>query len=150
MSEHFIDTIDFFPKMTKMYCLSQGCCLTGAWVATAGPGFIKFYSMSPERAPKQRSFHSHVICPMTSIFWWNRSKNHSHNKLNGKQQLLLFCFAFITKNMDQNMATKSLSGNKTAESHIGKSPYNALQAQYWMSIRHVCQWIVPLLMPYWL
>ena len=80
------------------------------------------------------------------IFRWNRSKNHSRNKLNKKRQLLWFCFAFITR----NMATKSLSANKTAKNtHILKSPYNALQAQYWINVRHVCQWLVSLLMLYW-
>jgi len=79
---------------------------------------------------------------MTSIFSWNRSSNHSHNKLNGKQQLLWSCFAFNMRNMGQNTATKSLSAHKTVEnSHILKSPYNALQAQYWINAHHVCQWI---------
>jgi len=87
---------------------------------------------------------------MTSIFPWNRPKNHSHNKLNGKQQLLWSCFAFNTRNMGQNTATKSLSAHKTTEnSHIWKLPYNALQAQYWINAPHVCQWIVSLLMFYW-
>ena len=26
---------------------------------------------------------------------------------------------------------------------------NALQAQHWINVRHVCQWIVSLLIPYW-
>ena len=91
--------------------------------------------------------HSHPICPMTSIFWWNRSKNHSHNKLNKHQQLLWFCFVFITRNMDQCMATKSLSAAENT--HIWKSPYNALQAQYWINLRHVWQWIAALLLLYW-
>ena len=87
---------------------------------------------------------------MTSIVSWNRSKNHSHDKLNGKQQLHWSCSAFITSNMGKNTATKSLSARKTAEnSHVWKSPYNALQAQYWINVGHVCQWIVSLLMPYW-
>ena len=104
----------------------------------------------PERAPKHGVSipHSHLdICPMTSIFWWNWSKTHSHNKLNERQQLLWFWFAFITRSMDQTMATKSLSANKTAENTpIWKSPNNALQAQYWINVRHVCEWFVSLLM----
>ena len=51
---------------------------------------------------------------MTSIFSRNLPKNHSHSNLNEKQQLLWFCFAFITRNMGQNTATKSLSVHKTA------------------------------------
>ena len=39
---------------------------------------------------------------MTSIFSWNWSKNHSRNKLNRKQQLLLSSFDFIIRNMGQN------------------------------------------------
>ena len=114
--------------------------LKAAALRLRGRGFESFIQSppqwAPERAPKQWSFHSHLICPMTSIFWWNRSKNHSHNKLNGKQQLLLSCFAFITGNMAQNMATKSLSALKQQKKdHIG------------MNIHHVCQWIVSLLMP---
>lgn len=42
-------------------------------------------------------------------------KGHSHNKLNGKQQLLWSCFAFVTRIMGQNSATKSLP--------ITKQPY---------------------------
>jgi len=37
------------------------------------------------------------------------SKNHSHNKLNGKQQLPWSRFAFITRNMGHNTATMSAS-----------------------------------------
>ena len=44
----------------------------------------------------------------------NRSKNHSHDKLNRKQLPLWSCFAFITRNIDQNKATKSLYAYKTA------------------------------------
>ena len=129
-----------FPFHSLLH-LHQGCCLTGA-------GRLKVLFKEPEWAVFIP--HSHPICPMTSIFWWNRSKNHSHNKLNEHQQLLWFCFVFITRNMDQSMATKSLSANKTAENtHIWKSPYNALQAQYWINLRHVWQWIVSLLMLYW-
>ena len=90
------------------------------------------------------------ICPVTSIFSRSRSKNHSHNKLNRKKLSLWSCFAFVTRNIDQNTATKSLYAHKTAEnSHSWKSPYNALQAQYWINVHHVCQEIVSLLIPYW-
>ena len=127
-----------FPFHSLLH-LHKGCCLTGAWR-------LKCYSRSLSGLfsfliPIQSS------CPMTSIFWLNRSKNNSHNKLKEHQQLLWFCFVFITRNMDQSMATKSLSANKTAENTpIWKSPYNALQAQYWINVRHVCEWIVSLLM----
>ena len=40
---------------------------------------------------------------------------HLHNKLNRKKLPLWSCFAFITRNIDQNMATKSLYAQKTAE-----------------------------------
>jgi len=30
-----------------------------------------------------------------------------------------------------------------------KSPYDVLQTQYWINLRHVCQWIVSLLIPFW-
>ena len=86
---------------------------------------------------------------MTSIFSRNRAKNHSHNKLKRKQLPRWSCFAFITRNIDQNTATKSLYAHKTTEnSHTWKSPYNALQAQYWINAPHVCQEIVSLLIPY--
>ena len=77
------------------------------------------------------------------------SKKSFHNKLNRKQLPLWSCFAFITGNIDQNTATKSLCAHKTAEnSHTWKSPYNALQAQYWINVPHACQWIASLLIPY--
>ena len=58
-------------------------------------------------------------------------KSFTHSKLNEEKQLLWSWFAFITRNMVQNTATKSLSDHKTAEnSDIWKSPYNALQAQW--------------------
>ena len=50
------------------------------------------------------------------------------------------------------MTTKYLSTHKTADnSHIWKSPYNALHAQYWINapVNHVCHRIVSLLIPYW-
>ena len=54
-----------------------------------------------------------------------------YNKLNENQQLLWSWFAFIMRSLDQNMATKYLFTHKTADnSHVLKSPYNALQAQY--------------------
>ena len=95
--------------------LHQGCCLMGA------RRIMKVLFKKPEQAPKHgvSILHSHLnICPMTSIFWWNWSKNHSHNKLNENQQLLWFCFAFIMRNMDQNMATKSLSLTKQPKTPI--------------------------------
>ena len=66
------------------------------------------------------------------------TKNHSHNKLKRKQLPLWSCFAFITRNIDQNTATKSLYAHKTAgNSHSWKSPYNALQAQCWTHVHLV-------------
>ena len=47
-------------------------------------------------------------------------KNHSQRKLNGKKQLLWSCFAFITRNMDQNMATKSLLARMTKQPKTAK------------------------------
>ena len=74
MSEHFTDTTDFFPKM---YCLSQGfCCGTGVYKVLfneARSGCLNSWVFIPI-----------LSVPMTLIFWWNQSKNHSHNKLNGK------------------------------------------------------------------
>ena len=58
---------------------------------------------------------------------------HMYNKLNENQQLLWSWFSFIMRSLEQNMATKYmyLSTHKTADnSHVCKSPYNALQAQY--------------------
>jgi len=133
----------------------QGCCLMGARSPEAPKLWVratKVLFKEPVWTPKHGvlEIHSQVICLMTSIFSRNPSKNHSHNKLNRKQQLLWSCFTFIMRNMGQTTATKSLSVHKTAENnHIWKSPYNALQAQYWINIHHVhvCQWIASLLMP---
>ena len=59
-----------------------------------------------------------------------RDETRDGNKLSQNQQLLWSCFADITRSLDQKMAKKYLSTNKTADnSHIRKSPYNALQAQ---------------------
>ena len=56
---------------------------------------------------------------------------HMYNKLNENQQLLWSWFAFIMRSLDQNIETKYLFTHKTADnSHVWKSPYNALQAQY--------------------
>ena len=64
-------------------------------------------------------------------FSWNRSWSQSYDKLNWKQ---LSCFAFTTRNMGQNTAkclSPLIKQLKTAKnSHIKKSPYNALQTQY--------------------
>ena len=145
----------FYLLFSTQYYEKMPCCVSFPQSLASTPRLLsngrratKVLFKEPERAVFIP--HSHPICPMTSIFWWNQSKNHSHNKLNEHQQLLCFCFVFITRNMDQSMATKSLSANKTAENtHIWKSPYNALQAQYWINLRHVWQWIVSLLMLYW-
>ena len=47
------------------------------------------------------------------------------------------------RNMGQNTATKSLSAHITAENcHSWKSPFNELQAQYWINVvHHVCHWL---------
>ena len=151
---------NFYLLFSWQYYEKMPCCVSFPQSLASTPRLLsnghretKVLFNEPWRAPKRgvSILHSHLnICPMTSIFWWNRSKNHSHNNLNENQQLLWFCFTFITRNMYQNMATKSLSVNKTAENtHIWKSPYNALQAQYWINLRHVWQWIVSLLMLYW-
>ena len=79
-----------------------------------GRGAPKFWVQATNESFLQRarvgawSFHSHPVCPVTSIFSRNRSKTHSHNKLNRKELPLWSCFAFITRNIDQNTATKSL------------------------------------------
>ena len=103
---------------------------------------FKFSSMSPSGHLNMASFHSHPICTVTSIFSRNQSKNHSYDKLNRKQVPLWSCFAFIMRNIDQNTATKSLYAHKSAEnSHSWKSSYKALQAQYWINVHHVCQYL---------
>ena len=68
------------------------------------------------------SFPSNIsIYPVTPIFSSNRAKNHLHNKLNRKQLPLWFCFAFTTRNIDQNTATKSLYAGKTAGNSIAEN-----------------------------
>ena len=84
----------------KITLIAQGCCLTGARSPEAPKLRMRattVFFKEPECAPKHRVFHSLLICPMTSIFSWNRSQNHSHNKFNGKQ--LWSNFAFITRIM---------------------------------------------------
>ena len=81
-------------------CINQGTTraldLWREWVARySGIAPIQNFCLTCTQASCLRhlgawSFHSHLICPMTSIFTWNWSKNHSHNKLNGKQQLLWY------------------------------------------------------------
>ena len=89
---------------TWKYCCLQGCCLRYE------SGRLKFSSRS-----SGGRLNIHPICPVTSIFSRNRSKNHSHNKFNRKTLPLWSCFAFVTRNTDQNTATKFLYAHKTAE-----------------------------------
>ena len=79
---------------------------------------LKFCSRTPSgHLNIEFSFLSNLL--MTSTFSGNRSKNHSHNQLNRKQQLLWSCFAFITRNVGQHTATRSLSAHRTAKnSHL--------------------------------
>ena len=57
---------------------------------------------------------------------------------NRKQLPLWSCFVFTTRNIDHNTATKSLYAHKTAENSLSwKSPYNALQAQYWKYVHRI-------------
>ena len=52
--------------------------------------------------------------------------------------LVLFCFYY--EKYRPKHSDKVSPALKTAEnSHSGKSPYNALQAQYWTNVHHVCQ-----------
>ena len=97
-------------KFIKFYDL-QGCCLTGTWSPEAPKLRVratKVLFKEPEWAPKHGVF-------IPSNLSDEIGQNHSHNKLNGKQQLLWSCFAFNTRNMGQNTSTKSLSAHKTTE-----------------------------------
>ena len=128
-------------KSTSKYY--QGCCLMGAQVPGAPKLWVwatKVFFKEPEWAPRHG-----VSIPIQSVRWPQSSQEidqkiiREHNKLNRKQLPLWSCFAFISRSMDQNTATKSLYAHKTAENkHSWKSPYNALQAQYWINVHHVC------------
>ena len=74
-------------------------------------GQLKFCSRSPSRYLNMEfSFSSNLSDDFNLLM--KSAKNHSHNKLNRKQQLLWLCFAFIARNMGQNTATKSFSSQQ--------------------------------------
>ena len=68
----------------------------------------------------------------------HNAKLENHLKQKTNATLVLFCFYY--EKYRPKHSNKVSPANKTAEnSDSWKSPYNALQAQYWINEHHVCQ-----------
>ena len=94
-------------------------------------GRLKFSSRSPSgRLNMEFSVPPNLSGDLNLL----NQKNHSHDKLN-KKLPLWSRFALITRNIEQytfSPAHKRKQQKTAKNSHGWKSPYNALQVQYWI------------------
>ena len=107
----------------RMQTLSR---LTGARAPQAPKLWVratKVFFKEPEWAPKDG-----VFIPIQSVRWLQSSQEinqkntvKKHSKINRNELPLWSCFAFITRNIDQNTAKKVFPAHKTAENSHSQS-----------------------------